>query len=149
MTDVAHLETDAIILAMEKKLRKEYKTAVKETEKKLLAYMLSFVKKDAVWKARLLSGDAKMSDYVEWRKSHLVLVGWLLDVFRTLRHRQQALGRSMVFAYGGCGILLAQRAIVQHAMLVGSELLQQVDEHLWVARGSSAGGDDCPVLPRP
>lgn len=102
MTDVAHLETDAIILAMEKKLRKEYKAAVKETEKKLLAYMLSFVKNDAVWKARLLSGDAKMSDYVEWRKSQIA-VGkrWedMKDALAKDYHNANMIAKSIVLGY--------------------------------------------------
>lgn len=71
--DIAHNETEKLIAQMEKKLRKTYRQAVKETEHKLHVYMTSFAVKDAIWRAEVASGKKTVKEYQTWRTGQIAM----------------------------------------------------------------------------
>ena len=67
MADHGHELTDEILADLEKRLRKEYEQAAKETQEKLDKYMKKFKTKDAIWKKSVEAGIKSQEEYDEWR----------------------------------------------------------------------------------
>lgn len=65
--DPAHIETEAILAEMEKKIAREYKLASKEAEEKLDKYMQSFAVKDKAYKKAVDAGEKTEEEYKKWR----------------------------------------------------------------------------------
>ena len=72
MADYAHKQTDEIIKGLEKKLKKEYGRAVRETQQKLDDYLKRFKTKDKIWKGWVASGKKTKAEYLEWRKGQII-----------------------------------------------------------------------------
>ena len=73
MSDIAHDQTDLILLELEKKIKKEFKQASKEVEKKLKKYLEDFIKKDKTWKEMLLKGEVTEQQYKNWRTGQIIV----------------------------------------------------------------------------
>ena len=71
--DVAHEATDALILEMERKIRKEYRRASREVEEKLQKYLADFKRKDAQWRADVKSGKVTAKQYQQWRIGQIAI----------------------------------------------------------------------------
>lgn len=67
MADHGHELTDEILADLEKRLRKEYEQAAKETQEKLDKYMKKFATKDAIWKKSVDAGIRTQEEYDKWR----------------------------------------------------------------------------------
>lgn len=67
MADHGHELTDEILADLEKRLRKEYEQAAKETQEKLDKYMKKFATKDAIWKKSVEAGIRTQEEYDQWR----------------------------------------------------------------------------------
>lgn len=67
MADHGHELTDEILADLEKRLRKEYEQAAKETQEKLDKYMKKFATKDAIWKKSVEAGIRTQEEYDKWR----------------------------------------------------------------------------------
>lgn len=65
-SDFAHEETDKIIQKLEKRVTKEYATAVKETSEKLDKHMKQFEAESAKKLALVKSGEMTSSQYKKW-----------------------------------------------------------------------------------
>ena len=73
MADPAHVATDAKIKEIEKRLKKEYTQAAKETEQKLNEYWAAFQRKDEAKKQDVLDGTLKPDEYKRWRNGQLAM----------------------------------------------------------------------------
>ena len=73
MSDIAHDQTDLILLELEKKIKKEFKQASKEVKKKLKKYLEDFIKKDKTWKEMLLKGEVTEQQYKNWRTGQIIV----------------------------------------------------------------------------
>lgn len=73
MADNAHDETDRLIAELEKKIRREYEQAEKETEKKLASYLKKFEAKDKAWQAQVAAGEKTAEAYAKWRTSQIMV----------------------------------------------------------------------------
>lgn len=71
--DEAHRQTDKLLAEIERKLRKEYRQATKETEEKLNKYFKAFERKDAAKREQVKNGEISSSDYKKWRVSQLAV----------------------------------------------------------------------------
>lgn len=71
--DEAHVATSALLLDIERKLRKEYSTAVREVEKKLKRYLDGFARRDAQWQSDVKSGKKSLKEYKEWRTNQIAM----------------------------------------------------------------------------
>lgn len=67
MADHGHELTDEMLADLEKRLRKEYEQAAKETQEKLDKYMKKFATKDAIWKKSVDAGIRTQEEYDKWR----------------------------------------------------------------------------------
>lgn len=65
--DVAHIETDAVLAKIEKRLRKEYRQAAREMEQKLDNYFDAFSRKDAKKRQLVKDGEITQKEYNDWR----------------------------------------------------------------------------------
>lgn len=65
--DVAHKETDKILDNIEKRLRKEYRQATKDVERKLDDYFAAFRRKDEKKRELLKDGEITKKEYDRWR----------------------------------------------------------------------------------
>lgn len=73
MSDIAHDQTDLILLELEKKIKKEFKQASEEVKKKLKKYLESFIEKDKTWKEMLLNGEVTEQQYKNWRTGQIIV----------------------------------------------------------------------------
>lgn len=71
--DDAHKETDKILADMEKQLRKEYKQATEEMEKKLNKYLQAYKRKDDAKRNQMKSGEISQDEYRKWRFGQLAV----------------------------------------------------------------------------
>ena len=69
---------------------------------------------------------------VVWSKQHLVLVGPKVEIRVVLRNAGELFHRAVQFLDVVCNGLLVYRSVVEHAMFILRQILQQVDERLWV-----------------
>ena len=102
MADFAHEQTDNIILRIEKRLKKEYRQAVKEVEKKLDAYLASFTVKNAQMQYKLLHDYISLNEYIEWKKAQIATGKRWEDMKDTLAkdyHNTNMIAQSIIKGY--------------------------------------------------
>lgn len=73
MRDIAHEQTDGIILELEKKLGKEYEKAQKELQAKLDDYLRRFEAKDKRWQEWVKAGERTEAEYKQWRTGQIMM----------------------------------------------------------------------------
>ena len=73
MSDYAHNRTDEIISTMQKRIEREYRTAVKDVQEKLDDYLRRFELKDKKWKQWVKEGKKTKEQYKAWRKRQLIM----------------------------------------------------------------------------
>lgn len=71
--DAGYLETDKELARIERALKKEYKQAADEVQKKLNVYMQKFVVQDRIYFNQVLSGNMTEKEYKDWRMRHLAV----------------------------------------------------------------------------
>ena len=102
MNDPAHLETEALIEQMERKIAKIYKQAEKETQKKLDDYLKAFEKKDKKKRELLDAGEITQKEYNDWRTGQ-IMIGkrWeeMRDTLAQDLHNANEIARSVVNGY--------------------------------------------------
>ena len=100
--DVAHEATDALILEMERKIRREYRQASREVEAKLQKYLADFKRKDAQWRADVKSGKVTAKQYQQWRIGQIA-IGKRWDEMKTSLAQDYVnannIARSIVLGY--------------------------------------------------
>lgn len=84
MSDAAHEETDRLLAALEKKLRRTYKEAKKNAEGKFLRYMRDFIRKDARHRQDVADGSWTQEEYENWRRNQLLYGETLKDIRDTI-----------------------------------------------------------------
>lgn len=66
MPDKGHMETEALLRALEKRIAAEYRKANREITRKVNAYMSDFKCKDKEWREKLENGDITEAEYKAW-----------------------------------------------------------------------------------
>ena len=101
MADYAHKETDKLIEEMERKIKREYRQAVKEVQEKLDDYMRRFEAKDKKWLAMVESGKKTAKEYAAWREQQ-IMVGAKWEAMKNSLaaelHEANVMARSIVTA---------------------------------------------------
>ena len=101
-TDEAHRETDELLEEMEKKLKREYSKAVRETQNKLDDYMRRFETKDAQWQKWVADGKKTQKEYQQWRTGQ-IMIGkrWeeMRDTLAQDYHNANVIAHSVVNGY--------------------------------------------------
>ena len=67
MSDAGHEKTEVLLSELERRIKIEYRQAVREIDQKLKDYMHRFDKKDEKWREWVASGAKKQADYEQWR----------------------------------------------------------------------------------
>ena len=70
---------------------------------------------------------------IERCNHHLVLGSLLLYEWLTLRYRHQVLRRLVLLRKQFREFLLTHRTVVQHLVLLGTQVTQQVQQRLWIS----------------
>lgn len=65
--DYGNIKTDEMLNSLERRLKREYQQAAKETEKKLQKYLDGFEKRDAEKLELVKAGKLSQKDYEQWR----------------------------------------------------------------------------------
>lgn len=73
MADAGVKETDKILKDLEKKIKKEYRQAGKETEKKLNDFLAQFDKADKAQREALKAGQITKAQYQKWRTTEILM----------------------------------------------------------------------------
>lgn len=73
MSDYAHNRTDEIISTMQKRIEREYRTAMKDVQEKLDDYLEKFKLKDQKWKQWVKEGKRTNAEYKAWRKRQIIM----------------------------------------------------------------------------
>ena len=73
MPDAGHLETEALLRALEKRIAAEYRKANREIVRKVNAYMSEFKRKDKEWTKKLENGDITEAEYQAWRTGQVMI----------------------------------------------------------------------------
>lgn len=102
MRDRGHELTDELLEEMEKKIRKEYRQAVKDTQAKLDDYLRRFQVKDEIWRQNVAEGKKTAEEYKKWRMGQ-IMVGkrWeeMRDTLAQDLHNANAVARSVIEGY--------------------------------------------------
>lgn len=102
MRDRGHELTDELLEEMERKIRKEYRQAVKDTQAKLDDYLRRFQVKDEIWRKNVEDGKKTAEEYKKWRMGQ-ILVGkrWeeMRDTLAQDLHNANAVARSVIEGY--------------------------------------------------
>lgn len=102
MRDFGHKETDKKLAELEKKIVREYKKAVNETQAKLDDYLRRFEIKDNAWRKMVESGKKTAKEYQEWRTGQ-IMIGkrWeeMRDTLAADYHNANVIARSLVDGY--------------------------------------------------
>lgn len=72
--DLGHEETDKIIAELERRIRKTYKRASEDVEKKLKDYLEAFERKDRRKRDQMERGVITEDEYIKWRQ-HQIMMG--------------------------------------------------------------------------
>lgn len=102
MKDIGHDETDAILGEIEKKVRREYAQAVKDTQAKLDDYLRRFEAKNKKWQKWVADGKRTEAEYKEWRKGQIMMgKRWeeMRDTLAQDYHNANEVARSIVDGY--------------------------------------------------
>ena len=98
MADYAHEQTDIMLAQVESELRREYRRAAKETQKKLNDYLKAFKQKDKERQAQVARGELTQQEYNNWRQGQII-VGkrWedMLNVLAEDMHNSNQIARSV------------------------------------------------------
>lgn len=73
MPDAGHLETEALLRALEKRIAAEYRKANKEIVRKVNAYMNEFKRKDKEWKKKLENEEITEAEYKAWQTGQVMI----------------------------------------------------------------------------
>ena len=102
MADYAHEQTDIMLAQVESELRREYRRAAKETQKKLNDYLKAFRQKDKERQAQVARGELTQQEYINWRQGQII-VGrrWeeMRDVLAEDMHNVNDIARSVVYGH--------------------------------------------------
>lgn len=102
MIDTGHVETDNLILEIEKKVKREYQKAAKEVRKKLDDYLSKFEIKDKIWQGKVKSGEVSESDYQKWKASQIMSGNRWKELQENLAmdlHNSNLISRSIITGY--------------------------------------------------
>lgn len=99
MRDRAHEYADERLVELEKKIRREYQRAVRETQEKLDDYLRRFEIKDEKWRQMVADGKRTETQYKQWRLGQIA-VGkrWetMRDILARDYHDANVIARSML-----------------------------------------------------
>lgn len=99
MPDQGHIETERILRETEADVRRVYRQAVDETQKKLEDYLRRFEVKDNVKREQLARGEITAKEYADWKKGQ-ILIGqrWeeMRDTLAQDLHNSNTIARSIV-----------------------------------------------------
>ena len=165
MADYAHEQTDIMLAQVESELRREYRRAAKETQKKLNDYLKAFKQKDKERQAQVARGELTQQEYINWRQGQII-VGkrWedMLNVLAEDMHNSNQIARSVVYGhlpevyalnhnYGTFEIeqkamidtsyILYDRQTVERLIREHPDLLPPPEPNSKVARAIAAGKD--------
>jgi SPP1 gp7 family putative phage head morphogenesis protein len=102
MADIAHEQTDALLLDCEKRIAREYRQAVADVQAKLDDYMRRFQIKDDIWRRRVAAGEVSAKEYEQWRIGQ-IMVGqrWteMRDTLAEDMHNANVIARSTVYGF--------------------------------------------------
>lgn len=73
MPDKGHMETEALLRALEKRIAAEYRKANREITRKVNAYMSDFKRKDKEWREKLEKGDITEAEYKAWQTGQVMI----------------------------------------------------------------------------
>lgn len=73
MPDKGHMETEALLRALEKRIAAEYRKANREIIRKGNAYLSEFKRKDKEWKKKLENGDITEAEYTAWQTGQVMI----------------------------------------------------------------------------
>ena len=73
MPDKGHMETEALLRALEKRIAAEYRKANREITRKVNAYMSEFKRKDKEWREKLENGDITEAEYKSWQTGQVMI----------------------------------------------------------------------------
>lgn len=73
MPDKGHMETEALLRALEKRIAAEYRKANREITRKVNAYMSEFKRKDKEWREKLENGDITEAEYKAWQTGQIMI----------------------------------------------------------------------------
>lgn len=102
MNDRGHKDTDALLEELEKKIRREYRQAVTDTEQKLTEYFADFKRKDQMWAAWVKDGVKTEKEWRDWRVGQMMVGDRWKEMRDTLAHDYHSanmVARSMVDGY--------------------------------------------------
>lgn len=66
-------ETDKLIDALEKRIKREYRQAAKEVQDKLDDYLRRFEIKDEKWQVMVMNGEKTAQEYAKWREQQIMV----------------------------------------------------------------------------
>ena len=73
MPDEGHIETEALLKGLEKRIAAEYRIANREITRKVNAYMSEFKRKDKEWQKKLENGEITEAEYTSWRTGQVMI----------------------------------------------------------------------------
>lgn len=102
MNDEGHRETDALLAELEKRVAKEYRQAVSDTQAKLDDYLRRFEIKDEKWRLMVANGEKAEAEYKTWRQGQ-IMIGkrWeeMRDTLAQDYHNANVIARSVTDGY--------------------------------------------------
>ena len=102
MNDLGHKETDKLLEELERKINREYRQAVIETQQKLTEYFADFKRKDQIWQEWVKDGKKTEKEWKEWRTGQMMVGDRWKEMRDTLAedyHNANQIARSMVNGY--------------------------------------------------
>ena len=102
MRDYGREDTDKLLADMERKLRKEYEQAAKETQAKLDDYFRRYRIKDEIWQRNVAAGKRTQQEWNQWRVGQMMVGQRWEDMRETLAedyHNANVIARSIVNGY--------------------------------------------------
>lgn len=102
MADPAHVETDKLILDMEKRINEVYRQAHKEIDEECDDYFRRFLVKDKLKREQMQAGIITAKEYADWRKGQLMVGDRWIRLRNQLAqdmHNTNVIARSVVDGY--------------------------------------------------
>lgn len=102
MNDLGHKETDKLLEELERKINREYRQAVIETQQKLTEYFADYKRKDQMWQEWVKDGKKTEKEWKEWRTGQMMVGDRWKEMRDTLAedyHNANQIARSMVSGY--------------------------------------------------
>lgn len=72
MSDIAHIQTDDILIALERKLKKTYHQAYREVAAKAKKYFEGFQQKERAMRQKVISGQMTEQAFNDWRRRQMM-----------------------------------------------------------------------------